>query len=147
MSKKSEATWHPDASMSPAISQRAEYENVLLTKSLLDAQCERDEARAERDALARVIKQLTQLALIPQRWSEDRQVEVSRVLDSAPSAALARHDAEVKAQALDEAADAFGAGAWSEAFLTGDVQDDVSAVRATGTWFRARAAAIRTEAH
>lgn len=113
------------------------------------AERERDEARAERDALAHVVEQAPHAkscSLVSSQW-QGPATRCTCWKYPAPSVSLARHDAEVKAQALDEAADAFGAGAWSEAFLAGDVQDDVSAVRATGTWFKARAAAIRTEAH
>lgn len=48
--------------------------------------------------------------------------------------------AQVKAEALREAADAWGAGEWMDDFT--HVTDDVSAVQATVKWLRARAATI-----
>ena len=56
---------------------------------------------------------------------------------------LAAHDAEVAARTLDEAGEAFATGEWADAFLAGDVEDDVSAVRATDSWLADRAATIR----
>lgn len=52
---------------------------------------------------------------------------------------LAAHDAQVRAEALREAAFEFAEGGWSDAFLEGRVEDDVSAVRATETWLNRRA--------
>src|SRR5690606_19602281 len=40
--------------------------------------------------------------------------------------ALASHDAQVRAEALREAAHDFAEGGWSDAFLEGRVEDDVS---------------------
>lgn len=57
-------------------------------------------------------------------------------------------DARVRAakvEALREAADDFATGAWAEAFLTGEVVDDESAVRATEAWFLARADRIEED--
>ena len=52
---------------------------------------------------------------------------------------LAAHDAQVRAEALREAARDFAEGEWLEAFLTDRVTDDASAVRATEAWFNRRA--------
>ena len=48
----------------------------------------------------------------------------------------------IAAHALREAADAWGAGEWQEAWLADAVEDDVLAVRFTVTWLRARASRI-----
>lgn len=54
--------------------------------------------------------------------------------------------AEVKARALEEAAERFATGEWNDAFLQGNVNDDVSAVQATEAWLKARAAEYRNGA-
>ena len=56
------------------------------------AERERDEARAERDALAAKLEQVREEA----RGCEDvPAVNIDLILDTAPSVSLARHDAEV----------------------------------------------------
>jgi hypothetical protein len=105
-------------------------------------------ARAERDALAHVIERARRTSApdVQSSW-RDRAAEVDAILyASTAESDLALHDAEVKAQALDDAAEAFATGEWSDAFATEYVEDDVSAVQATEAWLTARSAAIRAEA-
>jgi len=122
------------------------YSEVL--QMMEDSDTALDEARAERDALAHAIEQARRVSTpdVQSSW-RDRAAEVDAILyASTAESDLARHDAEVKAQALDEAAEVFATGEWSDAFAVGDVEDDVSAVQATTAWFKSRAAAIRAEA-
>ena len=52
---------------------------------------------------------------------------------------------EVRASAIEKAAEVFGAGEWAAAFLLGGVEDDVTAVQATERWFKNHAKLIREE--
>lgn len=47
---------------------------------------------------------------------------------------------EAKRDALLEEAEVFGAGAWNDAYIIGDVRDDADAAVATVAWLRERAA-------
>lgn len=50
-----------------------------------------------------------------------------------------------QAEALREAARVFAEGAWADAFMRGEVEDDVSAVQATDRWLNRRADRIENE--
>lgn len=94
MSNKSEATWHPNSG--PA-------DDLDATLARIDRlTAERDEARAERDALAHVIEHAKQVGGIGGTVQGDDAEAMWQVLNAAPAVSLARHDAEVKAQAWRE---------------------------------------------
>jgi hypothetical protein len=104
------------------------------------AQRERDEARAERDALAVKLSTLRHLADTsrPSDWLVPA-IDIIEAIDTTPPISLARHDAEVKAQALEEAADSAPHG---------DECEHIGG-RAWCAWAEAlheRAAAIRADA-
>jgi small-conductance mechanosensitive channel len=113
------------------------YENMRITAygHLADAERERDEARAERDALAHVREQVRAVAGLLRPWKvTPQQLEnLGRILDTAPAVFLALHDAEVKAQALDEAASKCD-------------DDGTEEMTRLIDWLQGRAAAIREEA-
>lgn len=114
MSNKSEATWHPNSGpggdrnerimelLDPSKTTREEFLAALsgsvprndhaeaMTHAWQTAARERDEARAERDALAYVIEQVRQ-------WDEKTRANpvLGYILSTAPAVSLARHDAEV----------------------------------------------------
>lgn len=86
------------------------------------------------------------------RWVRCRcgwQSEASSTLVNAPdlhavwndhlAAALAPLIAAREAAALREAGRVFAEGEWSDAFMEGNVEDDVSAARTTEAWLRDRA--------
>lgn len=105
---------------------------------------ERDEARAERDALAHVIEHAREwMRTTPATQLDNpRWLELDGILD-APALSLALHDAEVKAQALEELREAWN-NDWSDVF---DVDEQVGNAEAVGDWIDASAAAtIRSEA-
>lgn len=78
------------------------------------------------------------------KWAADRGETTSAGQITAALTAVADDLwAEAKAEALREAADEWGAGEWQEAWLADAVEDDVSAVRSTVTWLRARADALQ----
>jgi len=112
---------------------RHKYRGAMSIKGR--SQRERDEARAERDALARVIEQ----ARIVGTQLDTVKADVLNALqpyDAAPPASLARHDAEMKARALEAAATSARA-----------MHDPVAAdCEEWASWLDARAAAIRAEA-
>jgi hypothetical protein len=96
---------------------------------------ERDEARAERDALAHVIEQVRVRRMPrPEDTPGDMLDDIAVILDAASLVSLARHDAEVKAQALGSAAVDFDHFEYDDNNL------------AVSTWLGNRAAAIRAEA-
>lgn len=53
---------------------------------------------------------------------------------------------EVRAAAIEDAAEVFGAGDWNDAWMADAVDDDVTAVQSTVKWFQARAKGIRESA-
>jgi hypothetical protein len=124
MSNKSEATWHPNSG--PVADLDATLTRIDRLKD------ERDKARAERDALAHVLSLVRDSVVETDDgfFGTDDETLVA-ALDTAPTVSLARHDAEVKAQALDEASHAL----WVE--HGGPVRRSL----------RERAAAIRAEAN
>lgn len=96
----------------------------------------------EGDALAAAVAALADEEWVRNAgWLRQRL----RALLSDPAAALARHDAQVAAQALREAAREFAEGEWSEAWGTDGVCDDVSAVQSTERWLNRRADRIERE--
>lgn len=87
----------------PHESYRALHDQHEATRTHREAaERERDEARAERDALAHVIAQAPHAPDCRKvaEWTHDRCTCYKSI---APAVSLARHDAEVKSQALDEA--------------------------------------------
>lgn len=121
---KSAAAWHGvDAGLSTLDKVTASYDEALR------------EARAERDALAYALSlvrgdmHLTQMTPNPNDIGAYvlGQVAERAILDTAPAVSLALHDAEVKAQALDEAAnDAF---LWNERDAAGRLRARAAAIR------------------
>lgn len=53
--------------------------------------------------------------------------------------------AQIASEALSTAAHDFGAGEWLDAFIQGEVVNDVTAVQATTAWFQQRANALLTQ--
>lgn len=81
---------------------RHKYRGAMSLKG--QSQVERDEARAERDALAHVIEQVRwAITMTDDGWYVTDEDKLQAILEAAPTVSLALHDAEVKAQALDEA--------------------------------------------
>lgn len=112
--------------------QRVLAERDALQRGLVAATERAEAAEAERDALAHVIEQVREWAAIAPAWnllSREGAKAVVRIIDHAP-VSLALHDAEVKAQALEEAAE----------ILPGGIEDG------TYDWLYFRAATIRKEA-
>lgn len=103
------------------------------------AERECDEARAERDLIVREVKDTTHASWCI--WQEETRRHIGHPCDcyladaikvaTAPAVSLARHDAEVKAQALDEQAEALEAEMFGKQVVAR---------------IRERAAAIRAEA-
>lgn len=71
--------------------------NAAMTEAWYRAARERDEARAERDALAHVIEQAQAMAGLLRPWDvpQTQLRNLGRILATAPAVSLALHDAEV----------------------------------------------------
>lgn len=131
MSNKSEATWHPTAAPEVPHADWPDYGNgagsnrgpsaalgdTVPASTLDKVTASYDEAlreaRAEHDTLARVIEQAKAQYVGPQSWPDEIAAQkMHEVLDAAPSMSLALHDAEVKAQALDDFAEILRSDEW-----------------------------------
>lgn len=93
---------------------------------------------AERDALAHVIEQVRRWKMARQTGAGGSYAALTAILAAAPAVSLALHDAEVKAQALDDFA----------TFISGSRADGLSGWTIAQIRLEAknRAAAIREEA-
>jgi hypothetical protein len=163
VSNKSEATWHPNGG--PEVPHADLIADLRGLAELLTGLANRATLRRAADALAALgdtvpreqydlqlgnhaddsRRHLTRARSAERERDEARAERDAILYASTAESDLALHDAEVKAQALDEAAEAFATGEWSDAFATEYVEDDVSAVQATEAWLTARSAAIREE--
>lgn len=102
-------------------------------------------AQPNRDDIARMINPFAWAlhdsgALPPDHEGQTAVVRTSRAhADTILAALPGRPEHEVKAEALTEAAEVWGDQTWSDAFMTDQVDDDISAVQSTTKWLRDRA--------